>query len=160
MTNIRRYIPPRYHSVRWTRKTLQAPALRPLYRALLGSVGGTSPPPTTTTGCPLPFTWFCFLLSALSPTSRWALPISDSVHVRASEDSTGGYPPIYSPLSFPSLGRVPVFSIVHSTKRLRRRFPVIPLFTNSARLGSRVVSRLACPYLLLVVYIYQHRSWV
>jgi len=29
ITDIRRYIPPRYHSIRRTRKTLQAPVLRP-----------------------------------------------------------------------------------------------------------------------------------
>ncbi len=114
LIDIRRYIPPRYHSIRWTRKTLQAPALRPVPsfpRLREWDVTPTDyydrmPPPVRVV---------LLLLGALSPDTTGALPIFGVVHARASGDSLEGYPSKYSPLPLPSLGRVPVFNIVHST---------------------------------------------
>ena len=56
------------------------------------------------------------LLGALSPGLARALPLFGIVHARASGDSPEGWPSRYSPLPFPSLGRVPVFTLADSSE--------------------------------------------
>ena len=118
LTDIRRYIPPRYHSLSWIRKTLQAPALRPVPSFPRLREWDVTPtdyydrmPPSVRV--------VLLLLSALSPDTTGALPIFGVVHARASGDSLEGYPSKYSPLPLASLRRVPVFSTMDSATSLR-----------------------------------------
>ena len=115
LTNIRRYIPLRYHSASWIRKTLQAPALRPVPSFPRLHEWGVIPtdyydrmPPSVRV--------VLLLLGAWSPVTAGALPIFGVVHARAFGDSLEGYPSTYSPLPLTSLGRVPTFTIEDSNR--------------------------------------------
>jgi hypothetical protein len=48
----------------------------PMHQAFLGSVSGTSPPPTTTAECPLPFAWFWSYLALGPPIPPGRFPFS------------------------------------------------------------------------------------
>ena len=113
LTDIRRYILPRYHSIKWIRKTLQAPALRPVPSFPRLREWDVTPTDYYDRMSPS-VRVVLLLLGALSPNTTGALPIFGVVHARASGDSLEGSPSKYSPLPLTSLRRVPVFSLVHS----------------------------------------------